>query len=66
MVDGEEIEFTDGFTDLHTKVYQEILNGRGLGINDARPSIESVYNIRFAKIASNKNSVHQLLSKVRK
>ncbi|MBA4407745.1 oxidoreductase [bacterium] len=64
-VDGEEIEFTDGFTDLHTKVYQEILNGRGLGIKDARPSIEIVYNIRFAKVASKKNLIHPMISKVR-
>ena len=39
-VDGEEIEFTEGFTDLHTRVYEEILAGRGFGITEARPSIE--------------------------
>jgi UDP-N-acetyl-2-amino-2-deoxyglucuronate dehydrogenase len=44
--DGEEIEFSEGFTDLHTVVYQDILNGGGFGINDARPSIELVYQIR--------------------
>ena len=48
-IDGEEIEFTEGFTDLHTKVYQEILAGRGLGISDARPSIETVYRLRGEK-----------------
>jgi len=47
-IDGNEVEFSDGFTELHTKVYQEILNGNGLGIADARPSIEAVYNIRFS------------------
>jgi len=47
--DGENIEFSDGFTDLHTKVYQEILEGRGLGIKDARPSIELVYKLRNTK-----------------
>ena len=48
-IDGEEIEFTEGFTDLHTKVYEEILAGRGLGIADARPSIETVYRLRGEK-----------------
>lgn len=45
-VDGEEVQFSDGFTDLHTRVYTETLTGRGFGIDDARPSIEAVYNIR--------------------
>lgn len=49
-IDGNEIEFSDGFTELHTKVYREILKGNGLGISDARPSIEAVYNIRFSKV----------------
>ena len=41
-VDGDEIEFTGGFSDLHTRVYEETLAGRGFGIEDARPSVESV------------------------
>jgi UDP-N-acetyl-2-amino-2-deoxyglucuronate dehydrogenase len=45
-VDGEEIEFSDVFAGLHTKVYEETLAGRGFGIADARPSIELVYRIR--------------------
>ena len=44
--DGEEIEFSGGFTDLHTVVYEDILNGGGFGLEDARPSIELVYQIR--------------------
>lgn len=48
-VDGKEVEFTEGFTDLHTKVYEEILNGKGFGIDDARPSITLVHKIRNAK-----------------
>ncbi len=47
-VDGKEIEFSDGFTDLHTRVYQRILEGRGFGIKDAYPSIKLVYDIRHA------------------
>ena len=48
-VDEDEIEFTDGFTELHTIVYQEMLKGKGLGIDDAYPSIETVYRIRSEK-----------------
>lgn len=47
-VDGEEIEFTEGFTELHTEVYRDILSGGGFGINESRPSIELVYKIREA------------------
>jgi UDP-N-acetyl-2-amino-2-deoxyglucuronate dehydrogenase len=45
-VDGEEIEFSEGFTDLHTLSYNEILSGRGFGLNDARQSVETAYTIR--------------------
>lgn len=45
-IDGEEIEFSGGFTDLHTLVYQDILGGNGFGIDAARPSIDLVYDIR--------------------
>ena len=45
-MNGNEIEFSDGFTELHTKSYAEILAGRGFGLNDARPSIELAHQIR--------------------
>jgi len=45
-IDGEDIEFSGGFTDLHTKVYEEILNGNGFTIEDARPSIQLAHDIR--------------------
>jgi len=45
-VDGEEIEFSDGFNDLHTQVYREILAGNGFGIEETRPSINLAYQIR--------------------
>ena len=45
-VDGDEIEFSGGFTNLHTRVYEETLAGRGFGIEDARPSIELVHHLR--------------------
>lgn len=49
-VDGEEVEFTDGFADLHTRVYEEVLAGRGFGIDDARPSVVLVHRIRTANV----------------
>lgn len=49
-VDGQEIEFSEGFTDLHTRVYEGILSGGGFGINEARPSIELTSEIRRAQI----------------
>jgi UDP-N-acetyl-2-amino-2-deoxyglucuronate dehydrogenase len=61
-VDGEEIEFTEGFADLHTKLYQEILAGRGFGIDDARPSLELVHNIRTAPTHSRDQMAHPYLS----
>ncbi|MBS9774688.1 MAG: Gfo/Idh/MocA family oxidoreductase [Tenacibaculum sp.] len=49
-INGEEIEFSKGFTDLHTVSYQEILKGKGFGIEAVRQSIEIVYNIRNTKL----------------
>ena len=45
-MDGEEIEFSDGFTELHTRSYQSILNGEGFGLEEARPSITLAHQIR--------------------
>jgi UDP-N-acetyl-2-amino-2-deoxyglucuronate dehydrogenase len=58
--DDNEIQFSDGFTELHTKVYQETLAGRGFGIEDARNSIELVYNIRKSEIYPNPTELHYL------
>lgn len=59
-IDGQEIEFTDGFTDLHTRVYERILGGHGFGIDDARPSIELVHRIRTAPVAVKRGKLHPL------
>lgn len=48
-IDGDEFEFSQGFTELHTKSYEEILAGRGFGIAEARRCIEIVYQIRNSK-----------------
>ena len=49
-IEGEEIEFSKGFTDLHTISYQKILNGEGYGLSDAKNSIEIVSQIRNQKV----------------
>jgi UDP-N-acetyl-2-amino-2-deoxyglucuronate dehydrogenase len=61
VVDGEEIVFTDGFTDLHTRVYEQVLAGRGAGIEDARPSIELAHRIRHEPIAFGRGVLHPIL-----
>lgn len=45
-INGEELEFSGGFTDLHTLVYKDILNGKGYGLTEARTAIEIVQKIR--------------------
>lgn len=45
-MEGDEVEFSDGFTDLHTKSYEEILKGNGFGLKDAKASIDLAYKIR--------------------
>ena len=54
-VDGEQLEFSDGFTDLHTRVYEEVLAGRGFGIRDARPSIELSYRMRRDQVVGGRS-----------
>lgn len=49
-VENEELEFSEGFTDLHVKSYEEILKGNGLGLEDAKISVELVHQIRNTKI----------------
>ncbi len=60
-VDGKEIEFSGGFTDLHTETYQNILNGNGFGIDDARESIELTDYIRNTKPIGIKGDYHPFL-----
>ncbi len=63
-VDGEEIEFSEGFTDLHTESYRGILAGRGFGLTDVLPSIETVSAIRTAPIELDVGDHHLLLARV--
>ncbi|MCD4848349.1 MAG: Gfo/Idh/MocA family oxidoreductase [Candidatus Aegiribacteria sp.] len=56
-IDDEELEFTQGFTGLHTQLYKKTLAGSGFGIEDIRPSIQLIHNIRGSvPIGINKNS----------
>ena len=63
VVDGKEIDFSSGFTDLHTKSYQEILNGNGFTMEDARPAVEIVSTIRQAKPIGLQGDYHPLLNR---
>jgi UDP-N-acetyl-2-amino-2-deoxyglucuronate dehydrogenase len=60
-VDGEDIEFSNGFTDLHTLTYNEILAGRGFGLSEALQSVETAYTIRNSKPVGLIGDYHPLL-----
>ena len=58
LMDDEAIEFSTGFRDLHTTVYEEIVAARGHGIEDARPSVEMAYRARTQPVERPRDSVH--------
>ncbi|HCU07015.1 MAG TPA: oxidoreductase, partial [Holosporales bacterium] len=60
-VNGEEIEFSDGFTDLHTVSYHNILEGKGYGLADARPSVYIVHSIRNKKPIGKTGDYHPFI-----
>lgn len=59
-LNGEEFEFSGGFTDLHTQSYKHILDGDGFGLNTVRPSISIAYDIRNANPVGLKGDYHPL------
>ena len=63
-VNGEEVEFSEGFADLHTLSYQEILAGRGFGLKEARQSVETAYTIRNSKPAGLQGDYHPFLKTI--
>jgi UDP-N-acetyl-2-amino-2-deoxyglucuronate dehydrogenase len=63
-IEGEEFEFSEGFTDLHTQSYEEILAGRGFGLSEARPSIQTVFAIRNAVPIGIKGDYHPILKDI--
>ena len=63
-VDGEAVEFSDSFGDLHTRVYEETLAGRGFGIDDSRPAIELSHRIRQTPAEPVASHLHPVLAGV--
>lgn len=64
LIGGEELEFSEGFTDLHTASYADILAGGGFGLEEARPSIEAVHDIRHAALTPLQNDYHPFCRQV--
>jgi len=64
-VDGEEIEFSGGFTDLHTRSYEEILTGNGFGLDESYGSIRTVAEIRNSEAVGLKGDYHPFAKKVK-
>ncbi len=62
-LEGSEIEFSEGFTDLHTKSYEAILNGEGFNLTESLPSIELAQAIRIQKPVGLKGDYHRFVSK---
>jgi len=60
IIDGERHDFSDGFGELHTNVYREILRGDGLGIRDARPSIELTHRLKGLEPSAPGANAHPL------
>lgn len=60
-IDGEELEFSDGFTELHTRSYQAILDGTGYTISDTRTAIEIVHKIRSAEVSEPNGVYHPFI-----
>jgi len=61
-IEGREIEFSDGFADLHTRSYEEILKGNGFGLMEALPSIQIVHDIRHQAPIGLKGDYHPFAS----
>ena len=64
-IENEELEFSGGFTDLHTQNYQLVLAGKGYGLEENRAAIETVEHIRVANIIENPVNPHPFLTKVK-
>jgi UDP-N-acetyl-2-amino-2-deoxyglucuronate dehydrogenase len=65
-VENEEIEFSEGFTDLHTESYRQLLAGNGFGMKDTRTSVEIAHQIRNSTPVGIKGDYHPLLKTIRK
>jgi UDP-N-acetyl-2-amino-2-deoxyglucuronate dehydrogenase len=63
-IEGEEMEFSGGFTELHTESYKHILSGNGFGVDEARNSINTVFDIRNATPVGKKGEYHPFLNRL--
>lgn len=63
VADGDDIEFSDGFTELHTRIYEEVLAGRGFGVEENRVAIETVAHIRNAALSSVSDLTHPFVER---
>jgi UDP-N-acetyl-2-amino-2-deoxyglucuronate dehydrogenase len=63
LIEGKEIEFSEGFSDLHTDSYSGIIKGNGFGLADARSSIQTVYTIRNSQPQGLKGNYHPFCKK---
>jgi len=59
-IDGAPLEFSEGFGDLHTRSYEEILKGNGFGLEENRPSVEIIHNIRNLPVDIDSGDIHPL------
>lgn len=62
-IDGVEIDFSERFAELHTRVYEDILTGRGVGLAEARPAVDLAYQIRRSPVTSPAGSKHPLFAR---
>ena len=64
-IDSEDFEFSEGFSDLHTRTYQKILTGEGFGLEESKRSIETVYTIRNSSPVGKKGDYHPFLNNLK-
>ena len=64
-IEGEELEFSGGFTELHTRSYENILAGNGYGLEENRTAIETVEQLRLQPIVDNPANPPPFLAKVK-
>ena len=62
-MDGQELEFSSGFGDLHTEVYRDAIEGRGYGLADARPAVALVHGLRQMPVTDRPALLHPALRK---
>ena len=62
-IDNKKVEFSDGFADLHTEVYKDILSGNGFGLADSKPSVALAHDIRNTSLSKKDGDMHPFVKK---